>query len=83
MPVAHRAKDRLTKKKSVGPQPDLENFLSLCPYKHTKSPGDKHSEIFIVGSSHCGSAETNLTRIHEDAGSIPGLAQWLKDTVLP
>ena len=25
-------------------------------------------------SSHCGAVETNLTGIHEDAGSIPGLA---------
>ena len=35
------------------------------------------------GSSHCGAAEMNPTRNHGVAGSIPGLAQQVKDLALP
>ena len=34
-------------------------------------------------SSRHGTAETSPTRNHKVVSSIPGLAQWIKDSVLP
>ena len=36
----------------------------------------------LLGSSHCGAAETNPTRNLEVAGSTLGLARWVKDPAL-
>ena len=45
--------------------------------------GQKTKKKSILGSSCYGSAVTDLISIHEGAGSIPGLVQWVKDLVLP
>ena len=64
-----------------GPSKDLlsQDFLVLIP-DTSNHPSLKSG---LSWRSHSGAAETNLTRNHEVVGSTPGLAQCVKDPVLP
>ena len=58
--------------------PTLTNSGPLCLIVQHLSP----VKILQFWSSRRGTVETNLTRNDEVVGSLPGLAQWVKDPAL-
>ena len=54
--------------------PFTATWMDLRDYHTKQSTSERERQ-----SSCCGTVQTNPTRNHEVAGSIPDLAQWVKD----
>ena len=50
---------------------------------HTSSKNSARISNTFLGVPFVAQRLTNPTRIHEDAGLIPGLVQWVEDPLFP
>ena len=61
----------------------IQNIKSLCCTPEPNTSYISQLKKKILGVPVVAQWLTNLTRNHEVAGSIPALAQWVKDPALP
>ena len=69
--------------KRVSHQEDFVYLILLLLFNIFSQTKQKQKQNVLFRSSPHGSVVTNPTSIHEDVSSIPGLAQSVKDPVLP
>ena len=65
---------------------NVEDKQSSYPWLHERVQNKDAKDDLKAqekGSSHCGSAVTKPTSIHEEVGLTPGLTQWVKHLAFP